>query len=300
MVPSEPAVTLRADARSWALVGMLTTIWGSSFFLIAVALRGFDPLPLAAGRVGFAALALGLALVAAGVRLPSDRRSWGWCGGLGVVGLALPFTLLAVGQQHVPSGVAAICVASVPLLVLALSRLVFGDPVGPRRWAGFAIGLAGIGWLAGPEAVAGLAGGGLLGLAACLGASACYACGAMIVRAMPAIAPLPATAAAHIVAAAVLLPFGLGDLPATWPAAAPVAALVALGVVQTGLAQVLRYVAIKRAGPVFVSLVGYLIPIWAGVLGVALLGEAVSLQNVAAYGLILSGILIARTGDRSR
>jgi drug/metabolite transporter (DMT)-like permease len=296
MAVPEPSAALRADARSWALVAALTTIWGSSFFLIAVALDGIAPLPLAAGRVGFAALALGLALIAMGARLPREARVWGWCAGLGAVGLAAPFTLLAWGQQSVPSGVAAIYIASVPLFVLSLSRFVFGDPVRMRQWAGFAVGVGGVGWLAGPEALAGLTGGAALGQAACLGAAAGYASAAMIVRAMPPVEPLSATAAAHLAAAALLLPLGLAGLPEAVPPTGPLAALVTLGVVQTGLAQFLRFVAIKRAGPVFVSIVGYLIPIWAGFLGVAFLGEALSAQAVGAYGLILAGILIARSG----
>ena len=116
----------------------------------------------------------------------------------------------------------------------------------------------------------------------------------MIVRAMPPIPSLPATAAAHISAAVFLLPFGVAAAPDTWPDTTPLVALVALGVFQTGLAQFLRVVAIRRAGPVFVSIVGYLIPIWAGVLGVALLDETVTSRAVAAYALILGGILIAR------
>ncbi len=292
--PQATDATLRPDARSWVLVGLLTGIWGSSFFLIAVALQGFGPVALATGRVGLAALALGLALALTGGRLPRDLRRWGWCAALGIAGLALPFTLLAYAQQTVPSGIAAIYIASVPLFLLALTRLVFRDPVRPLQWLGFTIGLAGVSGLAGGDALAGIASGAVLGQAACIGAALCYACGALIVRAMPPVPPLEATAAAHLAAAAVLIPFGLADLPGAWPSAAPVAALVALGVVQTGLAQLLRYVAIKRAGPVFVSIVGYLIPIWAGVLGVLVLGEALGPPTVAAYGVILFGLLVAR------
>jgi drug/metabolite transporter (DMT)-like permease len=178
--------------------------------------------------------------------------------------------------------VAAIYIASVPLFVLALSRLVFRDPIGPRRWAGFAIGLAGVAALAGPDAAAGLGAGSGAGQAACVAAAFCYACGAIIARAMPATEPLSATAAARLAAAAMLLPFGLAGLPAAWPGTAPVAALAALGVVQTGLAQYLRFIAIKRAGPVFVSVVAYLIPLWAALLGVALLGETLTVRAVAA------------------
>jgi drug/metabolite transporter (DMT)-like permease len=289
-----PDAAARGDSRAWALVAALTVIWGSSFFLIAVALGGFAPLPLAAGRVGFAALALAAALLATGVRLPRGAPAWGWCAALGAVGLAGPFTLLAWGQQTVPSAVASIYIAATPLFVLGLARLVFRDRIGRRKWTGFVVGLAGVAVLAGPDALRGLAGGVVLGQLACLGAAFCYASGAMLVRAMPTVEPLAATAAAHLAAAALLLPLGLADAPHVWPAAAPVAALVVLGVVQTGLAQFLRFVAIRRAGPVFVSVVGYLIPIWAGFLGVALLGETLSLRAVAAYGLILAGVLVAR------
>ena len=285
---------LRADARSWALVGALTTIWGSSFFLIAIALRGFEPLPLAAGRVSLAALALAAALVVTGARFPRDWRGWGWCAALGAIGLALPFTLLAWAQQTVPSGIAAIYIASVPLFLLALTRLVFRDAVRLRAWVGFVVGLAGIGWLAGPDVLAGIMVGGIAGQVACLGAAMCYASGALIVRAMPPIDPLSATAAAHVAAAVFLAPFGLAGLQPTLPAPEPLAALAVLGIVQTGLAQFLRFVAIRRAGPVFVSIVGYLIPIWAGLLGVLLLGEQITLQAIGAYALILTGILVAR------
>lgn len=292
--PAPLVPVLRADARSWALVAALTAIWGSSFFLIAVALGGFGPVAVATGRVVFAALALGAALAVTGRRLPSGLRAWGWCGALGVVGLAAPFTLLAYAQQTVPSGVAAIYIAGVPLFLLALTRLVYRDPVTGMQWLGFAIGLGGIGWLAGPEALAGLARSGVAGQAACLGAAFCYACGALVVRSMPPLDPLGATAAAHLVAAGVLVPFGLADVPEAMPPLWPVLALAALGVVQTGLAQVLRFVAIRRAGPVFVSIVGYLIPIWAGFLGVMVLGEALGPATFGAYGVILLGLLVAR------
>jgi drug/metabolite transporter (DMT)-like permease len=287
----------RADAGAWGLVGALTTIWGSSFFLIAVALDGgFAPGAVAAGRMSLAALALGLALAFGGARLPR-LREWGWCALLGGVGLALPFVLLAWGQQSVPSGTAAIYIASVPLFVLLLARLAFGDAVGARRWIGFAIGLGGVAWLAGPSALAGVAEGSLGGQVACVAAAACYGCGAMIVRAMPPTPPLTATAGAHLAGAVLLLPLGLASLPEAAPTRGAAIALLSLGVLQTGLAQFLRYVAIRRAGPVFVSIVAYLIPIWAGFLGTAFLGEPLTSRVVVAYGMILVGVLIARPGS---
>ncbi len=283
------------DRLSYVLVLTLSLIWGSSFLLTALALEGFGPIVVAFGRVGFASLSLGLVLAVTGTRLPRDPRLWFWCGANGVLALALPFALLAWGLQSVPSGTAALFIAAVPLLILALSRLVYGDPITPRKWAGFLVGLLGLIWLIGPEALSelGTAGQGP-GQLACLGAALGYAIGAMIVRGMPPAEAVPATAAAHVTAAVALAPFGLAALPATLPPAGPILALLVLGAIQTGLAQTLRFVAIRRAGPVFVSTVGYLIPIWAGLLGLLVLEEPLTLRALAAYGLILGGLLLAR------
>ncbi len=283
------------DRLSYVLVLVLSLIWGSSFLLTALALEGFSPFAVAFGRVGFASLSLWLMLSITRTRLPRDPGVWMWCAANGVLALALPFVLLAWGLQTVPSGTAALFVAAVPLLILALSRLVYGDAITPRKWVGFVIGLLGLLWLIGPEALLELGSSGQgLGQLACLGAALGYAVGAMIVRGMPPADAIPATAAAHMSATVAIAPFGLAALPSALPTAGPIVALLVLGAVQTGLAQTLRFIAIRRAGPVFVSTVGYLIPIWAGVLGLLILDEPMTLRALAAYGLILGGLLLAR------
>ena len=272
----------------------LSLIWGSSFLLTALALEGFSPFVVAFGRVGFASLSLGLILSITRTRLPRDPGVWLWCGANGVLALALPFALLAWGLQSVPSGTAALFVAAVPLLILALSRLVYGDAITPRKWAGFLVGLLGLIWLIGPEALPELGSSGPVRATRLPGSGPwlCDRChdrpGHATGRGRSGNGRRPRDRCGRPRA---LRPCGA---PGALPPAGPILALLVLGAIQTGLAQTLRFVAIRRAGPVFVSTVGYLIPIWAGLLGLLVLEEPLTLRALAAYGLILGGLLLAR------
>lgn len=285
---------MTSDRISVASVGLLSLIWGSAFAITGVALEGFGPMAIAAGRIWLSVIAVVAVTLSLGIPLPRKGTDWAWCGALGALSLALPFFLLAWAQQTVPSGIAAIFIACVPLFVLLLARLILAEPVGPRRWLGFAIGLAGILWLMGPETLLRLGDGSTLAYGALLGSAICYACSAILIRQMPPIPPLQATAAAQISASVMMLPFGLGAFPEALPATAPLVALVVLGVLQTGVAQLLRYFVVRRAGPVFVSVVGYLIPIWAALLGVVLLSEPLTARMISAFALILLGLMLAR------
>ncbi len=285
---------MKTDWLSWAGVAGLTMIWGASFALTEVALRGFHPMALATGRVCLAACAMLLAARITGAGLPVGRAQWRACGILGVFSLAVPFSLLSWGQQFVDSSIASIFIAGTPLFILALSRFALGDPIRPRQWGGFAIGFLGLVWLVDPGPALFENSNGLAALA-CLGAAASYGCASILVRLMPPMHPVTATAGSTLTASLLTLPFGLMHLPEALPLAAPVLALLVLGVLQTGLAQLLRYFTVKRAGPVFVSIVGYLIPIWAAILGIVFLAETPGWRAALAYGLIVSGLLLSRT-----
>ncbi len=293
---SDKVLPPERDLRAYGGVALLTMIWGSSFFLTEIALRGISPLGIAAGRALLSALALVVLSRSLGVALPKGARDWGWCLLLGIFAIALPFSLLSWGQLNVSSGVAAIFIAGSPLFILLLSRFVLGDAVSLRQWTGFVIGLAGLVWLAGPAALASLGQSGqILPQLACVGAAACYAVASITVKLMPPLHPLSATTGSQITATALLLPVGYLNLPEAMPELEPLAALLVLGIVQTGIAQYLRFATVKRAGPVFVSTVGYLIPIWAGLLGLVFLDEVLTARNVTAYALIIGGLLLSRT-----
>ncbi|MSU90103.1 EamA family transporter [Rhodobacteraceae bacterium 2CG4] len=283
--------------QDWIGIGslaLLTVVWGSSFALITVALDGFPPIGVAVFRVLFSALALALLARALGHPLPRDPKIWAWCAAVGLISLLVPFFLIAWGQQSVPSALASIYISASPLFVLLLSRLVLGEQVSARRWAGFAVGFFGIVLLTGPGALTQLGSGNALPQLALLAAAACYAGSSVLIRRMPEVPPIPASAAAQIAAAVFALPLLPMALPEAVPAAGPLLAIAVLGVVQTGLAHVLRYATVRRSGPVFMSTVGYLIPLWATLLGVGLLDETLSGAQLAGFALIVGGLVLAR------
>ncbi len=280
------------DGRAVAAVAVLTMIWGSSFFLTTLALEGFHPMSIAFSRLALAAFVLVPLALISGAGLPRGAE-WRTAFVLGAVGLALPQTLLAYAQRELPSGTVSIFIAAVPLFTLVFAWLVLGDFISKRRWTGFAIGFVGLLLLAGPTAFAGISAG-PVSVVMAIFAAVFYAVSAIAIRGMKGMHPFRATAGAMIMGSAVSAVFGISQMPASLPPSGAIIGLVALGLFPTGLAQILRYYTVRRSGPVFSSIVGYLIPIWAGFLGVAILDETFLWRDLAAYGLILTGLLVAR------
>ena len=154
---------------NWALVNLLGVVWGTSFLSIGISLESFAPLTVAALRTSLAAIALCAAAAVTNQRLGTlaVARAWPFAAFSGVIGLALPFSLLAWGQQFVPSAVAGVAMGSVPLLLLPLVYVFSPEEgIGPRRIAGIGLGFTGLLLIVGPGALNGPG-----GLAAALGGS---------------------------------------------------------------------------------------------------------------------------------
>jgi drug/metabolite transporter (DMT)-like permease len=213
---------------------------------------------------------------------------------MGLFSNALPFALLSWGQRFVTSGFAGISMAVVPLLVLPLAHVfVPGERMTPRKVAGFLVGFVGVVLLIGPGAAAG-DGTGPARLA-CVAASCCYAVGAIITRLAPPGPFLSFGAGGLLVATAAILPLALGI--EGWPAEPGLPALLGLlylGIFPTALATVMLVYVVQSAGPSFLSLVNYQVPVWAVVIGLVVLGEALPPQFLAALGLILAGVAVSQ------
>lgn len=287
---------MKTDWIAYVAVAFLVIIWGSAFGLTTVALEGFSPVETSFGRTALAAIIVAGVAIAAGQGLPNTFLEWRWLSMLGIFGLALPVTLLSWAQLSIPSSVAAIFISSVPLFVLLGARVILKEPVSKRKWTGFAIGFAGLVWLAGPSAISQIgAEGQAVAQLACILVAVGYASGGIIIKLMPEIAPFRATAGTMISGAVILAPFGYTAISTAQLAAPiPLIALIALGVLPSGLGQLTRYFVVKRRGPVFMSVVGFLLPIWAGFVGFVWLNEDLSFHTVSAYAIILAGLLIAR------
>jgi drug/metabolite transporter (DMT)-like permease len=290
------AATLNAPGpRSWALLFFLSFVWGGAFMSMAMALEQYGPFTVAAGRIGIGALAL-LAVVAVtrpGDLAIRDPKILSFILLLGVLNFALPFSLLAWGLQRVPSAFAGVAMGSSPIFVLLLAYLFVPDEqIGPRRIAGVILGFAGLLVLILPGASAELDGGGTVAARiACVAAALCYSVGAILIRRAPPVPPMVFTAGMLTAGTLVLTPLAIlvEGLPEIISARATWAVLYA-GIFPTGLAFLLRVVLIRSAGPVFMSLVAYIVPIWAVLLGVILLEETLRPSTYIGAAIILSGV----------
>ena len=295
--------TASPSPLAWALLCLLGLIWGASFLGVEMALTGFGPLTVAALRITTAAIILiAVAMIRGDGLPPTDsprgRRIWLHCLGMAVFSNALPFSLLSWGQEHVTSGYAGITMAVVPLLVLPLAHFfVPGERLTTRKGFGFIVGFVGVVLLTGPGAVIGAVNDDLVGLAriACVTASASYACGAIVTRLAPSGPYLSFAAAGLLLASFIIVPVALlvEGVPA-WPDMPALLGVLYLGIFPTALATVLLVYVIQSAGPTFMSLVNYQVPVWAILIGMVLLDETLPPQFIGALALILAGLAVSQ------
>ncbi|MCR9125054.1 MAG: DMT family transporter [Rhodobacteraceae bacterium] len=297
-----PVVSL----SSWLMVALLGFVWGSTFLVTELALAGLTPLWLAAGRIGFGALASLALWSALGLRLfaaPARAGQFAVLGGLGLLTSALPFMLIAWGQQFVTAGFAGVSMASVALVVLPLAHfLVPGERMTWRKTTGFAVGFVGVLVLIGAQAFESSgADHELPGRFACILAALCYGFSGIVMRRLPAIDPIGLATVLLMAGACFAIPAALlieGLPPAV---SGEVFGIVAfLGLVPTAAANLLRVQVIRTAGPVFMSLTNYQVPLWSVLMGVAILGEPLPPTLLLAMLLILGGVAISQYGALRR
>ena len=241
------------------------------------------------------------------IRSASGRRVWMHCIGMGIFTNAMPFSLLAWGLQHVTTSFAGITMAVVPLLVLPLSHfLVPGERLTLKRTIGSTIGFTGVVYLVGGEQLFSGSGAGdgapmLTAQMACVVASCCYAIGSIITRLCPPVNTISFAASGLLAASIILLPLSLitSGVPEN-VSKTSVSGLVFLGLFPTGLATILLTIIIKKAGPPFLSLVNYQVPVWAVIIGITLLGEAIPGHFFISLAIILAGLFIAQTFSSHR
>ncbi len=299
---SPPRTTTHPNLKDWAQLLTLGLIWGASFMAVSIATERLGPLSIAAGRITLGALVLLILLRILGMSLPAPggaegRETWAAAAGLGFFSMVLPFFLLSWGQARVPSGFAGVTMAMSPLLTMVLAHfLVTGERITGAKLAGILLGFAGVVVLIGGAALASSgAEGENLARLACAGAAASYAIGSIITRRAPPGEPFAFATAATLLAAALILPLALllEGLPQT-PGPAALLAVVFLGLVPTALANLLLVSIIRSAGPSFMSLVNYQVPVWSVLFGWVFLSETLPSRVFIALGMILAGVAISQ------
>ncbi|WP_341862350.1 DMT family transporter [Gymnodinialimonas sp. 57CJ19] len=292
---STPSTT-KPGVTNWLLVIALGIVWGTAFMGTTLALEAISLWWVAAGRVAIAAaILLPLsAMMGQGVQHIRGARAWCFVTVIGIFSLALPLTLLAWGLNYVPSAFAGVAMGAVPLLVLPLVAIFSPEEgIGPRRVIGVCLGFVGLLLLVGPGAFGEGTMGGRL---ACMATAACYAVGSVMTRRAPKMPPIAFAAASLAMGALVLMPLAwVMDGPPQITQTSAAWALLYTAAFPTGLAAILRVQVITSAGSLFMSFTSYMVPVWAVLFGVTLMGEALPPQLFWALGLILVGIGISQS-----
>ncbi len=294
---SQPDITL----KSWLMVVTLGFVWGASFLFIEIALEDITPFWLAGLRIVLAAiLTTAIWQMRGGKLYLTDARA----GPVPVLAIsamstALPFMAISWGQQFVTSGFAGVSMAAVGLIVLPLAHfLVPGEGMTIRKVAGFLIGFAGVSILIGPQAFGstGLQGE-FPGRLACLFGAACYAVSSVMLRRLPPVDPVGLSAVTLIIGGTLVIMLALATegIPSV-PTAKVLGVIVVLGLFQTAAANLLRILVVRTAGPTFMSLTNYQVPVWSVILGILILAEPVSPSLYLSLGLILAGVALSQWG----
>jgi drug/metabolite transporter (DMT)-like permease len=276
----------------------VSVVWGMPYLFIKVAVEdGVSPAFLSFVRVALAAAVL----LPLAWRMGALRGLRGKLAPLAAFALAevvVPFPLIAFGEQHVSSSLAAIIIAALPLTIALLAiRFDHEERVHGARLVGLFIGLGGVIVLFGID-VSGSTDE-LVGALAILAATVGYAIGPMLIKRhlRDVVHPIGPMGVALAIAAAFLAPAALLSAPGEMPTGDAVGALLVLGFVCTALAFVLWFTLIAEVGPSKASIITYVNPVVAVALGVTLLGESLSASAVAGLLLILAGSWLS-TGGR--
>jgi drug/metabolite transporter (DMT)-like permease len=286
--------------RDWTLLLALVAMWGSSFMFNRIAVASLPPLTVVAGRVGVAAIVLISIVYLLGKRLPSPGKGWWPYLVIAIIGNAVPFYLITWGQLVVESALAGILIAVMPLATILLAHfLIAGEHLTRQRTTGFAIGFLGIVLLMGPAALAGVGGDAvrIVSQLAVLGGALCYALQSVLTRLIIKGDVLVSAAATLLIAAVIVVPVALW-LDRPWllaPVESSVAAVIWLGIGPTAIATILYFMLIRSAGPSFMSLVNYLSPGVAVMLGLLVLGETPQANAYFGLVLILVGLAISQS-----
>ncbi len=276
-------------SRGWALFAAMSVIWGIPYLFIKIAVDGGMPPALVAwGRVALAAVVLLPVAWRVGA-LRGAGRWWPAAAAFAIAEIVVPFPLIASGEQHVSSSLAAILIASVPLIVALLAfRFDPDERVGGGRLVGLVIGLVGVAVLLGID-VAG-SGDELLGAVMILVAAIGYAVGPLVVkRWLSGVHSLGPVTVALLVGTLALAPLALLSSADAAPSAGAIGSVVVLGLVCSAAAFVVFFALIAEVGPGRSTVITYVNPVVALVLGVLLIGEQVGIATLAGLLLILGG-----------
>jgi drug/metabolite transporter (DMT)-like permease len=289
----DTAPRLTISAADWLLLLTLSVLWGGSFFFAKIAVAELPPLTVALCRVSLAAATLLVLMRISGVTLPGSVAAWMVFIPMGLLNNVIPFSLIFWGQTHIPSGLAAILNATTPLFTVLVAHWATADEkLSAGRVTGLMFGLAGVVTMIGPDMLREV-GSNVLAQLACLLAALSYGFAGVYGRRFRGQPPMRVAAGQLICSTAMLAPIVLLlDRPWTLavPSATAIGAVVALALLSTALAYVIFFRILGNAGATAISLVTFLIPVSAILLGTLILGEQLAVRHIVGMIAIALGL----------
>ena len=276
--------------RAWILFALMAVIWGIPYLLIKVSVGVLEPPTLVWFRTLIGAAILVPVAASRGEILPVLRR-WKWMLVYTVVELGVPWLLLSYAEQQLSSSLSGLLIAAVPFVGAVIALILRSDDrLDARRALGLLIGFAGVAALVGLDASHSSA----LAFVEVGVVVIGYAIGPVII--VRVLSDLPANGVVAVslgLAAIAYIPAGLTNLPRSWPGANVVLSVLALGVICTALAFILFFALIAEAGPIRATVITYVNPAVALLLGVVVLHEPLTVGAGVGFVLVLVGMLLA-------
>ena len=283
--------------KGWVLFAVMCVVWGIPYLFIKVAVGEVAvPVVVFARTATGAVLLLPLALRSG--ELAMLRAHWRPLAAFATLEMIVPWGLLSQAERKLPSSLAGLLIAAVPIISVVAARLTGGtERLSLRRWAGLVIGLAGVAVLAAPD----LSGGSGLAVAEVLLVALCYATAPLIAaRRLADVPALPMTTACISLAALAWLTPAILTWPRHVPSGKALAALAMLGIVCTACAFIVFLALIREVGTSRAMVFTYVNPAVAVTAGVAFLAEPFTVTMAVSFALILAGCMLATSSRRER
>ena len=283
------------NLTDWLMLVTLSVLWGGSFFFVGVAVKALTPLTIVFIRLSLAAVTLWSIILITKVPMPSSLKAWQALLVMGTLNNAIPFSLIVWGQSHIESGLASIFNAMTPLFTVLVAGVFLADErISNTKLAGVLLGLTGAIVMVGVDALKGVHADVLAQLAV-MGAAVSYGFSVVYGRRLKSLQLSPmAIAAGQVTMSSLLLAPAALIIESPFSQAMPPlevwAALLALAVLSTALAYILFFRLLASAGATNVSLVTFLVPVSAILLGFVFLGERLQPSQFAGMFLIALGL----------
>lgn len=281
--------------NTWVLIVVLATIWGSSFLFARIAVLEIPPLTLVFARVALAALALNLLLALRSTDYVHSASMWRNFAAMGILNNIIPFGLIFYGQLEIGAGLAAIINAMTPIWTVVIANFGTSDEkFSTHKIIGVVLGFIGVAVLIGASLQNGWQAS-TIGQLAVFGATISYGCAGVFGRRFASVPPVETSRGQLTMSSLLILPLVLLiDQPWTlaMPSPASIWSVLLLAILCTAIAYLLFFQILATAGAVNVSLVTFLVPPSAIILGIIVLNETLEIHHIIGMAIIMAGLIV--------